>query len=77
MVYLRKRITQYLQYKAFKQGILITRVRRNYTASKCYICRGKVKRDGNKYICENRHQGDYFFNSAVNIAIMSLKKFGK
>ena len=76
-IYLRKRIVQYLQYKAFKQGILITKVRRNYTASKCYICRSQVKRNNNKYICENGHQGDYFFNSAMNIAIMCLKKFGK
>ena len=76
-VYLRKRIITYLQYKAFKQGILITKVRRNYTASKCYICRSEVRRKENKYTCENGHQGDYFFNSAMNIAIMCFKKFGK
>ena len=76
-IYLRKRIISYLQYKAFKQGILMTKVRRNYTASKCYICRGELKRNGSKYTCENGHQGDYFFNSAMNIAIMCFKKFGK
>lgn len=76
-IYLRKRVVSYLQYKAFKQGILITKVRRNYTASKCYICRGEVKRKESKYTCENGHQGDYFFNSAMNIANMCFKKFGK
>ena len=76
-IYLRKRIVQYLQYKTFKQGILITRVRKNYTANKCYICRANVKRKKLKYECENGHIGDYFVNSAMNIGIMCFKKFGK
>ncbi len=76
-IYLRKRITKYLSYKAFKNGIILTKVRRNYIASKCYICRGNIKRNNLKYECENGHTGDYFFNSAMNIAIMCLKKFGK
>ena len=76
-IYLRKRIEKYLSYKAFKNGILVTKVRRNYIASKCYICRGNIKRNKLKYECENGHTGDYFFNSAMNIALMCLKKFGK
>ncbi len=76
-IYLRKRIIQYLQYKAFQNSILITKVRKNYIGSKCYICRGNVKRRNLKYECENGHTGDYFFNSAMNIGIMCLKKFGK
>ena len=76
-IYLRKRIIQYLQYKAFQSSILITKVRKNYIGSKCYICRGNVKRKDLKFECENGHKGDYFFNSAMNIGIMCLKKFGK
>ena len=76
-IYLRKRIVKYLNYKAYKNGIIITRIRSNYTASKCYRCRAEVKKNGLKYICENGHKGDYFFNSAMNISIMCLKKFGK
>ncbi len=76
-IYLRRRIVKYLEYKAFKSSIIITRIRKNYTASKCYICRGNIKRKNLEFECENGHKGDYFFNSAMNIAIMCLKKFGK
>ena len=76
-IYLRKRITEYLKYKAFKEGIMITTVRSNYIASKCYKCRGNIKRKELKFVCTNGHEGDYFFNTAMNIGIMSLKKFGK
>ena len=76
-IYLRRRIVNYLQYKAFKSSIIITKVRKNYTGNKCYICRGNIKRKNLKFECENGHFGDYFFNQAMNIGIMCLKKFGK
>lgn len=76
-IYLRRKIINNLEYKAFKNGMLITTVRQNYTASKCYKCRTKVKRNGENYICENNHTGNYYFNTAMNIGRMCLKKFGK
>ena len=75
-IYLKKSIVNDLQYKAFNSGILITTVRSNYTASKCYKCRANIKRVGDKAICENGHEGDYFFNTAMNLSKMCLKKFG-
>ena len=47
VIYLSKRIIRYLQYKAWKQGIVITSVNPQYTAKKCaqmcirdrYICK--------------------------------------
>ena len=76
-IYLRKKIIEYMKYKAFKESIIVTTIRSNYTASKCYKCRANVKRKNLKAICENGHESDYFFNSAMNIGIMCLKKFGK
>ncbi len=76
-IYLRKKIIEYMKYKAFKESIIVTTVRSNYTANRCYKCRGKIKRNGLVSICENGHKADYFFNSAMNIGIMCLKKFGK
>lgn len=76
-IYLKRKIINNLEYKAFKNGLLITTVRQNYTASKCYKCRTKVKRKGELYICENNHTGNYYFNTAMNIGRMCLKKFGK
>lgn len=74
---LKRRIVNNLAYKSFKSGILITTVRQNYTASRCYKCRGKVKKNENEFSCENGHKGNYYFNTAMNIGKMCLKKFGR
>lgn len=75
-IYLKRKIVNFLEYKSFKNGIVITTVRQNYTASKCNICRGKVKKNNLEFICENGHRGNYFFNTSMNIGKMCLKKFG-
>lgn len=74
-IYLRPKITQYLKYKAFQEGILLKLVSPNHTASKCYHCGGLVKRgkDELKVTCENGHHLDYFFNSAMNIGRACLE----
>ena len=75
--YLRHKITNYIEYKSFENSILMTKVRSNYTANRCYKCRSKVTKNGNlEYICENGHRGNYFLNSSMNIGIMGLKKYG-
>lgn len=73
---LRRIIVNYLSYKSFRTGILITTVRQNYTASKCYMCRAKIRRNESEFSCENGHKGNYYFNTAMNIGKMCLKKFG-
>ena len=73
---LKRIIVNYLSYKSFKSGILISTVRQNYTASKCYKCRSKIKRTENEFTCENGHKGNYYFNTSMNIGKMCLKKFG-
>ena len=74
---LRRRIAEYLKYKAFMNGIIVTTVRSNYLGSKCYRCRANIKKDGLKFVCKNGHKGDYYFNLSMNAGIMCLKKFGK
>lgn len=73
---LRRIIINYLSYKSFRTGILITTVRQNYTASKCHKCRAKIKRNESEFSCENGHKGNYYFNTAMNVGKMCLKKFG-
>ncbi len=73
---LKRIIVNYLQYKSFREGILITTVRQNYTASRCHKCRAKVKKQENEFICENGHKGNYYFNTSMNVGKMCLKKFG-
>ena len=80
---LREKIIKDLTYKTFKEGILITKVRPNYILRRCYKCRGVIRRkikdrkETEKFRCKNGHEGDYYFNGAMNVAIMCLKKFGK
>lgn len=76
VIYLSKRIIRYLQYKAWKQGIVITSVNPQYTAKKCALCRSDIKRQGKEFRCPQGHKGNYGFNAAQNIGKMCLKKFG-
>lgn len=76
-----RRIVRYTEYKAFAYGIVVTRVRPNYTSCKCYQCRAYVKkhnmkenRYGKNYVCENGHQGNAYLNTSKNIGLMFLKK---
>ena len=74
-IFLRRKITNYLKYKAFKESILVKAMPSNFTATKCYKCGGTVKRNRNelKVTCENGHMLDYFFNSAMNISLACLE----
>ena len=73
---LRRSIVTNLEYKSFRNGILITTVRQNYTGNRCYKCRAKIKRKESEFSCENGHFGNYYFNTSMNIGLMCLKKFG-
>ncbi len=74
--YLSKRIMRYLQYKAWKKGIVISSVRPHYTAKKCNVCRNYIKRQRKEFSCPQGHRGNYGLNAAKNIGKMCLKKFG-
>lgn len=74
-IYLRENITNYLTYKAFREGILTTTVMRKDKASKCYKCKGDIQSRKLKTICENGHKIDYYFNYAMNVALDGLKKY--
>ncbi len=79
---LTKKILKNLQYKAYKEGILITGVVAASITNRCYKCGGYVRRKIQKtdftlkLRCENGHTGDYYFNGAMNVAHRCLKKFG-
>ena len=71
-IYLRENITKFLEYKAFREGILTTTAMRKDKASKCYKCNGKIKSRKLKTVCENGHEVDYYFNYAMNVALDCL-----
>lgn len=74
-----RRIIQYLRYKAFGKGIVVTSVSTKGIASTCHVCGEPVQRfnknnkpsrnyyGGKNYICPNGHKGNAGLNSAMNI----------
>ena len=75
-IYLREKITQYVNYKAFRKSILSKTVLRKNKASKCYKCGGQIKSRKLKTYCENGHKLDYYFNYAMNVALDCLSQYG-
>lgn len=85
--FLGKRIIQYLGYKAWHRGIVMTGVRPHYTSNKCSHCREYIKRyneghqavtnyyGGRLYMCPNGHRGNTALNTAKNIGSLFWKKF--
>lgn len=80
-----RRIIQYIRYKAFQEGILVTSVSPAHISDHCHIC-GEVIRKYNSgyypsknfyggkwFVCENGHQGNSAFNTAMNIANKFIK----
>lgn len=74
-----RRIISCLQYKAFQNGIVVTEVPPHHTASKCYVCKNRIKKyneghfaninyyGGHLYRCPLGHRGNTALNSARNL----------
>lgn len=77
--YLSLKIRRYLQYKAFKAGIVISKVKPQYTANKCSTCGDYLIRQSPKdktYRCKTGHTGNKALNTARNITQTCFHKFG-
>ena len=77
--FLGKKIIQFLRYKAWRGGIILTTLSPYYTASHCCHCEARVKRyneghmpgvryfGGRLFVCKNGHQGNVALNAAKNL----------
>ena len=74
-LYLGSRIREFLKYKAWGAGIVVLELSAEGTSSKCFVCGGKIKKNGAMFECENGHQGSRFLNSARNLGVKCLKDF--
>lgn len=86
--FLGKRIIQYLNYKAWRTGIVLTTIRPHYTAANCYQCGMPVRRyneghpaavryyGGRLFLCPNGHKGNTSLNAAKNLGNQFQRKFG-
>lgn len=74
-----RRIIQYVKYKAYQEGIVVTSVSARNISSRCHICQERIKKynknyapsynfyGGKNYICKNGHRGNSAFNAAINV----------
>lgn len=81
-----RRIIQYLRYKAFSRGMVVTSVSTKDIAGTCHLCGEPIKRfnkenrpgrnyyGGKNYICPNGHRGNAYFNEAMNVGQRFLRE---
>ena len=74
-----RRVIRYLKYKAFSEGILVSRVPTYHISDCCNECGAKIKRyntghipsqnyyGGQLFLCPNGHQGNSGLNTARNV----------
>lgn len=72
-VQLSIQIIQKLQYKAWKEGILLVEVEASNIAGMCAVCGSDICKEGKQFVCANGHRGNRYLNSARNLG----KKFIK
>lgn len=79
-LHLSTRIREYLQYKAWKAGIIVIEVHANGIGSVCAMCGSPIVDAGKKskdFVCENGHHGNRYLNAARNLAQKCRMQFGK
>lgn len=76
-----RRILQYVKYKAFQEGIVVTSVSARNISNRCHICQEPIKKynkeyapsynfyGGKNYICIKGHRGNSALNSSINIGL--------
>lgn len=85
--WLKNRIYQYVKYKAWNAGILVSRVNPRNTSRLCACCHSPVIRynepnkpegyqvGGSLFLCPNGHKGHSDLNACVNIGLKLLQRF--
>lgn len=76
-LHLSRRIRELIQYKAWKEGIIVLEVNSGGTSSYCAQCGALVKKKEDSYECPNGHRGNRQMNTARNLGRKCLKSFGK
>ena len=86
--WLGRRIISYLKYKSFGEGIVTVTASTKDIAFRCHKCGETVKKynhghkpgknfyGGKNFVCPNGHQGNSYFNSAMNVGKNFLAYMG-
>ena len=87
--WLGRRIMSYTRYKAFGEGIVTATASTKDIASRCHKCGEPVKKfnknhrpgknfhGGKNFVCPGGHQGNSYFNSAMNVGQNFLEHMSK
>ena len=79
-LHLSTRIRQYLDYKAWENGIIVIEVHATGISTTCAKCGAAIIRTDNKTgicECENGHHGNRYLNAARNLGKKCLVQFGR
>lgn len=79
-LHLSTRIRQYLDYKAWKKGIIVIEVHASGISSACARCGADIVQTDaktNLCICENGHQTNRYLNASRNLGRKCLTQFGR
>ena len=79
-LHLGNRIREYLEYKSWREGIVVLKVQAAGSSGRCSECGASVKRDGKAgelVVCGNGHRKNRFVNTGVNLGKKCLEGFGK
>ena len=79
-LHLRTRIRQYLDYKAWKNGIIVIEVHATGISKICAKCGAEIIRTDTRTelcCCANGHQTNRYLNAVRNLGKKCLTQFGR
>ena len=74
---LGNRIREKMNYKAWKEGVLVVEIESSDISRYCSICGSVIQKKGEDFICPNRHRGNRHMNSARNLGKKFLSNMKK
>lgn len=74
---LSQRIRNQLKYKAWQMGILLLEADTSGTEGICAVCGKPIERNGEQFVCEEGHQGNWHLNASRNMVKKCLENLDK
>lgn len=74
-IHLSTAIREKIKYKAWQEGIVVLELQQHKNSSVCAACGAPLHRKEQEFICENRHQGNYYLNASWNLGLKCIRGF--
>lgn len=76
-IHLSTAIREKLKYKAWQEGIVVLELQQHKNSSVCAICGADLQKNGQEFICQSGHQGNYYLNASWNLGLKCIRGFQK